>query len=95
MCYDAYSMNLKKDLLDGASENIKVLENHVRELKKESPEMLMKDANSVDDFAEPNDHGEFILAPLFVDESCDGAISGTIRKADHFLRFLRKIIKAL
>lgn len=98
LCSDAFSVNLKKSVVDRASESIKSLENIVKDLKKnEKLVELVDEANFSNQIKGDSDCGEYALAqPYFRDEAePDDAVCGSILRADHFLRFLRKLVKAL
>lgn len=96
LCTDAYSFNLRKSVVDRASEDIKTLEGVVKELKKnEKLVELVDEANFTNQIKADSDCGEFALAQPYFRDEADEAVCGSILRADHFLRFLRKVIKAL
>ncbi len=109
-CIEAFSMNLNRKTLELASSNIKKLEELVKQENMSNTARLREEYQRLikglfnDD--EQNNNGksskklvisekELMAHPLLGEDVLKQAIPGSIRKAEHFLSFLRRVIVCL
>ena len=95
-CIEALSMNLNLKTLERAGENLRRLELILHEEKKSGAERLMKEYKQlVQGLAKEKiikSESEVLSHPILQKDIVKEAVPGGIRKAEHFLPMLRKII---
>ena len=95
-CIEALSMNFKRKTLELAGQNLRKLELMVQEEKESGENRLKKEYQSlVSRLASQNvisSESEVLSHPILANDLSREAVPGNIRKADHFLPVLRKLI---
>jgi len=101
VCIESFSININNKNLSLAANNLKRLEQLVSQERQFSTSKLQKEYQSlVKGLVDQDTKGilserELLAHPLIEKDVIKEAIPGNIRKADHFLAFLRRIIAYL
>ena len=95
-CIEALSMNLNRKSLELAGQNLRTLELRLQEEKKRGAERLAKEYQQlVRGLAQQNtikSENEMLSHPILQKDVLKESIPGSIRKAEHFVPMLRKLI---
>ncbi|XP_954558.1 rad3-like DNA helicase-related, putative [Theileria annulata] len=93
VCIEALSVELSTETLDNAYSDLSRLENSVRELRLRDEELLLEEYRRL---VETTDFGsadiEGYMNPLLRQDIVDRVMPGSIRKAEHFISFLKVVI---
>ncbi|EAN33399.2 DNA repair helicase (rad3) family protein [Theileria parva strain Muguga] len=93
VCIEALSVELSTETLDNAYSDLSRLEDNVRELRLRDQELLLEEYRRL---VETTDFGsidiEGYMNPVLRQDIVDRAIPGSIRKAEHFISFLKVVI---
>jgi DNA excision repair protein ERCC-2 len=101
VCIEALSVNLRQATLDGASRNITALTRRIERAKQTDARRLREEyARLVDGLAQQGvlrrGGGEDALQnPVIPDDILREAVPGNIRRAEHFVAFLRRFVEYL
>ena len=97
VCIDSMSLSLNKRLLQKCGENIEQLNAHVKKLKETDEEKLKNEYKRlVEGLKEAQVVRETDLAlanPILPSEILDEAVPGNIRKAEHFMIFMKRFLE--
>ena len=95
-CIEALSMNLNRKSLELAGQNLRTLELRLQEEKKRGAERLAKEYQQlVRGLAQQNtikSENEMLSHPILQKDVLKESVPGSIRKAEHFVPMLRKLI---
>jgi len=100
-CIEAFSLNLNRRTLELASTNIKRLDDLVKEEMRSNSQRLQAEYQRLVKglFSEQSkltlSEKELMQHPLLEQDVLKEAVPGTIRKAEHFLSFLRRLLLCL
>jgi DNA excision repair protein ERCC-2 len=103
-CIEAFSMNLNRKSLELASANLKKLEEIVKVEKLHNTRRLTEEYNRLVRGLFNMENGgnkivvsekELMQHPLLEQDVLKEAVPGSIRKAEHFLSFLRRVLVCL
>ena len=100
-CIEAFSLNLNRRTLELASTNIKRLDDLVKEEMRSNTQRLQAEYQRLVKglFSEQSkltlSEKELMQHPLLEQDVLKEAVPGTIRKAEHFLSFLRRLLLCL
>lgn len=100
-CIEAFSLNLNRRTLELASTNIKRLDDLVKEEMRSNTQRLQAEYQRLVKglFSEESkltlSEKELMQHPLLEQDVLKEAVPGTIRKAEHFLSFLRRLLLCL
>ncbi|KAI8069763.1 uncharacterized protein B0P05DRAFT_550773 [Gilbertella persicaria] len=99
VCIESLSIDLTRPILDASARSVGVLADKIEEIKKTDAERLkneysklvegLKDANAA------RDEDTFMANPILPDDLLKEAVPGNIRRAEHFVAFLRRFIEYL
>ncbi|KAG1453914.1 hypothetical protein G6F55_007887 [Rhizopus delemar] len=99
VCIESLSIDLTRPMLDASARSITVLSEKIEEIKNTDAERLkneytklvegLRDANSA------RDEDTFMASPILPDDLLKEAVPGNIRRAEHFVAFLRRFIEYL
>lgn len=98
-CIEAFSLNINSKILNLASTNIKKLEDRVVQIKSSNNQRLTDEYKKLVSGLNFKHLGisedELLSHPLLKNDTLQEAIPGSIRKAEHFLSFMRRVIVCL
>jgi len=96
VCIDAMSVNINRKKADNSSECINKLESKLKNVKETNKKELMEEYNRLKAGLEDkriNRESDVVMSnPVIPDQILKEAIPGTIRKADFFIKFLRRFV---
>ncbi|KAF7322968.1 Helicase ATP-binding domain-containing protein [Mycena chlorophos] len=99
VCIESLSIDLTRPMLDSAGRSIGKLGEKIEEIKTKDAAKLQEEyARLVDGLRDPaTDETEdaFMSNPLLPDDLLDEAVPGNIRKAEHFVAFLKRFVEYL
>ncbi|CAF0873173.1 unnamed protein product [Brachionus calyciflorus] len=97
VCIDSMSLSLNKRLLQKAGENLETLNTHIKKLKEHDEEKLKNEYKRlVDGLKEAQVIRETDMAlanPILPKDILDEAVPGNIRKAEHFIIFMKRFLE--
>ncbi|KII88515.1 hypothetical protein PLICRDRAFT_176097 [Plicaturopsis crispa FD-325 SS-3] len=99
VCIESLSIDLTRPMLDSASRSVSKLADRIDEIKKTDADKLQDEyAKLVEGLQESTEGGTedaFMTNPLLPDDLLNEAIPGNIRKAEHFVAFLKRFVEYL
>ncbi|KAJ7063293.1 hypothetical protein C8F01DRAFT_1132382 [Mycena amicta] len=99
VCIESLSIDLTRPMLDSAGRSVAKLGEKIEEIKiKDAAKLQEEYVRLVDGLREPGaDETEdsFMSNPLLPDDLLDEAVPGNIRKAEHFVAFLKRFVEYL
>lgn len=99
VCIDSFSIKLNRKVLEKSSANIQLLEKTVQEMRIDEAQKLNEEyANLVEGLrkAQANAEIDKVLAnPILPSEVSQDVIPGSIRKAEHYISFLKRLVEYL
>nr|CAD2194153.1 unnamed protein product [Meloidogyne enterolobii] len=98
VCIESMSVTLTKKMMEKCSKNIDKLEEHIHTLKKENEERIQDEYEKLVEglrkVQKEREEDERVWAnPVLPNEILDEAIPGTVRTAEHFMMFMRRILE--
>ncbi|TXT12554.1 uncharacterized protein COLE_02964 [Cutaneotrichosporon oleaginosum] len=100
VCIESLSIDLTRPMLESAARSVAKIGDKVDEIKKtdaaklqEEYDKLVEGLRSSNDRHDPED--DMLANPVLTDDMIQGAIPGNIRKAEHFIAFLKRFIEYL
>ncbi|KAJ7905483.1 hypothetical protein B0H14DRAFT_2490332 [Mycena olivaceomarginata] len=99
VCIESLSIDLTRPMLDAAGRSIVKLGDKVDEIKTTNSSKLLDEyAKLVNGLRDPSDddvEDGFMSNPLLPDDLLTEAVPGNIRKAEHFVAFLKRFVEYL
>ncbi|XP_064600102.1 general transcription and DNA repair factor IIH helicase subunit XPD-like [Liolophura sinensis] len=99
VCIESMSVYLTRKTLDKCQKNLETLSQQIHRLKQADSQRLEKEYDQlVEGLREANlaREGDVVLAnPVLPDQVLQGSVPGNIRKADHFLSFMKRFLEYL
>ncbi|EIN07368.1 DNA repair helicase [Punctularia strigosozonata HHB-11173 SS5] len=100
VCIESLSIDLTRPMLDSASRSVIRLGEKIEEIKKTDASKLQDEyAKLVEGLQETtdeqSDEDAFVTSPVLPDDLLKEAIPGNIRKAEHFVAFLKRFVEYL
>ncbi|KAJ7886097.1 hypothetical protein B0H14DRAFT_3731803 [Mycena olivaceomarginata] len=99
VCIESLNINLTRPMLDAAGRTIVKLGDKVDEIKTTNSRKLLDEyAKLVNGLRDPSDddvEDGFMSNPLLPDDLLTEAVPGNIRKAEHFVAFLKRFVEYL
>ncbi|KAJ7685167.1 hypothetical protein DFH06DRAFT_1157671 [Mycena polygramma] len=99
VCIESLSIDLTRPMLDAAGRSITKLGDKVDEIKTTNSSKLLDEyAKLVNGLREPTEddvEDGFMSNPLLPDDLLNEAVPGNIRKAEHFVAFLKRFVEYL
>ncbi|KAJ7285844.1 hypothetical protein C8J57DRAFT_1285976 [Mycena rebaudengoi] len=99
VCIESLSIDLTRPMLDSAGRSIGKLSDKIEEIKTTDAAKLQDEyARLVDGLQEPSEDDTedgFMANPLLPDDLLKEAVPGNIRKAEHFVAFLKRFVEYL
>ncbi|KAF8831299.1 hypothetical protein HHX47_DHR1000748 [Lentinula edodes] len=100
VCIESLSIDLTRPMLDSAARSIGKLSDKIEEIKVTDAAKLQNEyAKLVEGLQEgsedPEDNDGFMTTPVLPDDLLHEAIPGNIRKAEHFVAFLKRFVEYL
>ncbi|KAJ7632611.1 hypothetical protein FB45DRAFT_912930 [Roridomyces roridus] len=99
VCIESLSIDLTRPMLDSAGRSISKLSDKIEEIKTTDAAKLQDEyARLVNGLKEPSDDEDedsFMSNPLLPDDLLNEAVPGNIRKAEHFVAFLKRFVEYL
>ncbi|WVQ73727.1 hypothetical protein IAR50_003307 [Cryptococcus sp. DSM 104548] len=102
VCIESLSVDLTRPMLESAARSVNKLSDKIAEIKETDAQKLtdeyqklvegLQQANDEDGGAEDND---MLVTPVLSADMVDEAVPGNIRKAEHFIAFLKRFIEYL
>lgn len=99
VCIESLSIDLTEDSLRRASRGANNLERKISEMRSSDAEKLQgeyqKLVEGLRDADEARDEGAFMANPALPDDLLQEAVPGNIRRAEHFVAFLKRFVEYL
>lgn len=99
VCIESLSIDLTEDSLRKASRGAANLERKITEMKSTDAQKLQDEysklVQGLRDADEANDEGAFMRNPALPDDLLKEAVPGNIRRAEHFVAFLKRFVEYL
>ncbi|EGO18567.1 hypothetical protein SERLADRAFT_443905 [Serpula lacrymans var. lacrymans S7.9] len=100
VCIESLSIDLTRPMLDSAARSVTKLGEKIEEIKTTDAAKLQDEyAKLVEGLEEPAseaaDEDNFMSNPVLPDDLLNEAIPGNIRKAEHFVAFLKRFVEYL
>ncbi|KAF7363439.1 Helicase ATP-binding domain-containing protein [Mycena sanguinolenta] len=99
VCIESLSIDLTRPMLDAAGRSIVKLGDKVDEIKTTNSTKLLDEyaklVNGLRDPSEDDPEDTFMSNPLLPDDLLNEAVPGNIRKAEHFVAFLKRFVEYL
>ncbi|ODO09390.1 hypothetical protein I350_02990 [Cryptococcus amylolentus CBS 6273] len=102
VCIESLSVDLTRPMLESAARSVNKLSDKIAEIKETDAQKLtdeyqklvegLQQANGDEGGAEDND---MLVTPVLSADMVDEAVPGNIRKAEHFIAFLKRFIEYL
>ncbi|KAH9842768.1 uncharacterized protein C8Q71DRAFT_698946 [Rhodofomes roseus] len=97
VCIESLSIDLTRPMLDSAARSVGKLGEKIEEIKKTDASKLQDEyAKLVEGLQEAaNDQDAFMSNPVLPEDLLKEAVPGNIRKAEHFVAFLKRFVEYL
>ncbi|GAB7341120.1 hypothetical protein MBLNU457_7428t1 [Dothideomycetes sp. NU457] len=99
VCIESLSIDLTEDSLRKAGRGAQNLERKITEMKSTDAEKLQNEysklVQGLRDADEARDEGAFMSNPALPDDLLKEAVPGNIRRAEHFIAFLKRFVEYL
>ncbi|KAJ8584284.1 DNA repair helicase [Rhizopogon salebrosus TDB-379] len=100
VCIESLSIDLTRPMLDSASRSVVKLSEKIEEIKKTDAAKLQDEYAKLveglqESTADASDEDAFMANPVLPDDLLKEAIPGNIRKAEHFVAFLKRFVEYL
>ncbi|KAF9069624.1 hypothetical protein BDP27DRAFT_1325090 [Rhodocollybia butyracea] len=100
VCIESLSIDLTRPMLDSAARSIGKLSDKIEEIKVTDAAKLQNEYAKLveglqDSSADAEDNDGFMTAPVLPEDLLHEAIPGNIRKAEHFVAFLKRFVEYL
>jgi DNA excision repair protein ERCC-2 len=99
VCIESLSIDLTRPMLDSAARSVTKLAEKIEEIKTVDAAKLQDEyaklVEGLQDAAEDRANDEFMSNPLLPEDLLSEAIPGNIRKAEHFVAFLKRFVEYL
>ncbi|PVU96684.1 hypothetical protein BB559_002304 [Furculomyces boomerangus] len=97
ICIDALSIDLNLEKLEASTRSVEQLSEKIEEIKKTDSAKLQEEYNilvqGLKDASEARVNDIVIENPVLPDDLLNEAVPGSIRKAEHFVSFLRRFVE--
>ncbi|KAJ3121717.1 DNA-dependent ATPase of the nucleotide excision repair factor 4 complex [Nowakowskiella sp. JEL0407] len=99
VCTESLSIDISRPLLDASARSINDLSNRISQLKEQNSEKLQNEYNrlveGLREIQGAREADEIMANPVLPDDILNEAVPGNIRRAEHFVAFLRRFIEYL
>ncbi|KAI9310728.1 hypothetical protein BX666DRAFT_1869134 [Dichotomocladium elegans] len=99
VCIEALSIDLHRPMLDAGARSVSLLADKIKEIKETDAEKLKAEYSKLvlglKDASAARDEDTFMASPVLPDDLLKEAVPGNIRRAEHFVAFLRRFIEYL
>ncbi|KAL0946901.1 hypothetical protein HGRIS_013065 [Hohenbuehelia grisea] len=100
VCIESLSIDITRPMLDSAARSVTKLGDKIEEIKTTDAAKLQDEYAKLveglqEDIPETNDTDGFMASPVLPDDLLKEAIPGNIRKAEHFVAFLKRFVEYL
>ncbi|KAJ1968172.1 TFIIH/NER complex ATP-dependent 5'-3' DNA helicase subunit [Dispira parvispora] len=99
VCIDSLSIDLRRPILEASTRSVNVLEKHITASKERDSETLRNEysrlVEGLRDASLARDENLVLANPTLPNAVLEDVIPGNIRKAEHFIAFLRRFIEYL
>ncbi|KAL4074441.1 hypothetical protein V8B97DRAFT_2103317 [Scleroderma yunnanense] len=100
VCIESLSIDLTRPMLDSAARSVTKLGEKIEEIKRTDAAKLQDEYSKLveglqESITESTDEDAFMTNPVLPDDLVKEAIPGNIRKAEHFVAFLKRFVEYL
>ncbi|ORZ35249.1 transcription factor TFIIH complex subunit Rad15 [Catenaria anguillulae PL171] len=99
VCLESMSVDITRKVLDSSATCVAQLSDRIAHIKRTDAEKLRAEYDRLVEglrgAAEARDANDLLGNPVLPDDVLEGAVPGNIRKAEHFVAFLRRFIEYL
>nr|CAG8465117.1 15422_t:CDS:10 [Entrophospora candida] len=99
VCIESLSIDLTKPNLDASARSVAELAKRIEDLKAEGSEKLQNEytklVEGLKEASQARDEDMYMANPVLPDDVLKEAVPGNIRKAEHFVAFMRRFIEYL
>jgi len=99
VCTESMSIDITRNVLDASTRSIKVLNERIEQIKEKDADQLKSEyTRLVEGLKEESinrETDEYMANPILPSEILNEAVPGNIRRAEHFVAFMRRFIEYL
>ncbi|CAM0139211.1 unnamed protein product [Umbelopsis sp. WA50703] len=99
VCIESLSIDLTRPVLDASARSVALLADRIEEIKQTDADKLKREysrlVEGLRDASTARDEDTFMANPVLPDDLLKEAVPGNIRRAEHFVAFLRRFIEYL
>ncbi|KAI8801402.1 hypothetical protein BJ742DRAFT_763294 [Cladochytrium replicatum] len=99
VCTEAMSIDITRSVLESSSRSIQVLSRKMDELRQSNSQKLQDEytklVNGLREVQKSRETDEIMANPVLPDDILQEAVPGNIRRAEHFIAFLRRFVEYL
>ncbi|KAI9104517.1 hypothetical protein DFS34DRAFT_603467 [Phlyctochytrium arcticum] len=99
VCTESLSMDITRPMLDASARSVQALATRIEDLKTSNSEKLQTEytrlVEGLRNAQESRANDEFMANPILPEDILDEAVPGNIRRAEHFVAFLRRFVEYL
>ncbi|KAJ8656758.1 hypothetical protein O0I10_007605 [Lichtheimia ornata] len=99
VCIESLSIDLNRPILDAGAKSVSMLADRIKEIKETDAQKLKNEysklVEGLRDASTARDEDTFMASPVLPDDLLKEAVPGNIRRAEHFVAFLRRFIEYL
>ncbi|TPX36511.1 hypothetical protein SmJEL517_g01355 [Synchytrium microbalum] len=97
VCTESLSIDLTKPLLDQSARSVTALSNKIDSLEQSGSEQLQQEYQRLVDGMRDRDQNrnEYLANPVLPDDILRESVPGSIRRAKHFVNFMRRFVEYL
>lgn len=99
VCTESLSIDIYRPMLDASSRSIQALSRKVDDLKNSNSQKLQNEyqrlVEGLREVQQSRETDEVMANPILPDEILQESVPGNIRRAEHFIAFLRRFIEYL
>lgn len=97
VCIESLSIDLTRPMLDSAARSCVKLENKIEEIKRTDATKLQDEYSKLvaglQDANEGREEDDMLANPVLSEDMVQEAVPGNIRKAEHFVAFLKRFVE--
>ncbi|KXS18878.1 DNA repair helicase [Gonapodya prolifera JEL478] len=99
VCIESLSIDITKPILDGSTKSLNTLEDRVNHIKETNRGLLEEEysrlVQGLRETQQSRETDEVLSNPVLPDQILNEAVPGNIRRAEHFVIFLRRFVEYL
>lgn len=97
VCIESLSIDITRPMLDASARSVNSLAEKISEIKKTDSQKLQNEysklVEGLREASDARDEDQFMANPILPDDLLTEAVPGNIRRAEHFVAFLRRFVE--